>query len=245
MEKRLDPDKLERLLAPHGFVLNLPEATKNGVSFVRPSALESLYEHILIRPGEVTYAEAVISAATFTSCHACVSERDNRFRAFLSGNSPFLTSSIYSSAAARTWQSRLVENADAYCTAATMDIGPKLTERLQPVVNAVSAYVQKLGDIFAILDREFAFVAEASAEEKLEIDRLQYLASSWLYLNAEDAKVASLAIVRFGPEIERHLCPFQGKTPRKDDDFGARLILLVDYVRKKRLEYEVGGGSYR
>src|SRR5262249_61004041 len=124
MGRRFDPDKLTKLLAPYGFALNLPEAMKNGISFVRPSGYENLFEHVLIRPGEVAYAEAVISAATFTSCHPCVSERDNRFRAFLSGNSKFQNSRIYTSLAARAWQKRLVDNASGFCKADAMDFGP-------------------------------------------------------------------------------------------------------------------------
>jgi hypothetical protein len=92
MAKGFDPDKPSQCLAPFGFALNLPEVMKGGISFVRPSRVERLYEHILIRTGRPTYVEAVISGASFTGCHDCVSERDNRLRAFLSGDSQFGTS---------------------------------------------------------------------------------------------------------------------------------------------------------
>lgn len=245
MSKRFDTDKLEQLMAPHGFVLNLPEVMKNGISFVRTSRVERLYEHILIRPGKLAYAEAVISAATFTRCHRCVSENYDGFRAFLSENSQFQTTAIHSSAAAKAWQKRLVDNADAYCSKAATTIGPALIKRLQPVFATVDSFIQKLGDIFEILDREFAFVAEASAEEKSKIDRLAYLANSRLSLNSEDAKLASLVVVRFGTEVEEHTSPFLGKVPHQDGDFGAHLILLVDHIRKKRLEYDAVGGLHR
>src|SRR5262245_62229629 len=112
MAKRFDPDKLLQRLAPLGFALNLPETHKGGISFVRPSSVERLYEHVLIRTGRPTYVEAVISGASFTSCHACVSERDDRLRALLSENSEFGTSLLSTSAEAKAWQKWLVENVD-------------------------------------------------------------------------------------------------------------------------------------
>jgi hypothetical protein len=99
--------------------------------------------------------------------------------------------------------------------------------------------------MFAILDREFAFVSEASAEEQAEVDRLAANARQWLYLNTNDAKLASITLVRFGSEVEGSASPFQGKLPRREDGFAARLILLADYVRAKRIEYDMVGGLRR
>lgn len=178
--KRFDPDKLARPLRPYGFALNLPEVMKGGTSFVRPSSVERLYEHVLVRAGKATYGEAVISGASFTSCHAIVSERDDRFRIFLSGNSEFGTSLLRTSAEATVWQARLVENADAYCKSMAAEKGPALIRRLQPVFNAVDSYVRLLGDLFAVLDREFAFVSEGTADEQTEVDRLATNARQWL-----------------------------------------------------------------
>jgi hypothetical protein len=237
MAKRFDPDKLSQRLAPFGFTLNLPEVMKGGISFVRPSSVERLYEHILIRTGRPTYAEAVISAASFTSCHNCVSERDNRLRAFLSGESEFGTSLLRTSAEAKAWQKQLVENADVYCKRMASDKGPLLFQRLAPVFAAIDSYIQRLGDFFAILDREFAFLSEASREEQGQMDRLADNARQWLYLNSEDAKLASLALVRFGSKVEGNASPFQDKIPRQDGDLASRLILLGDYVRAQRVEY--------
>jgi hypothetical protein len=187
----------------------------------------------------------VISGASFTSCHACVSERDDRLRAFLSKNSEFGTSLLSTSAEAKAWQKRLVENADAYCKLMAADKGPPLARRLQPIFTAVDLYVQGLGDMFAILDREFAFVSEASAEEQAEVDRLATNAHQWLYLNSEDAKLASIALVRFGSEVEGSASPFQDKLPRRNEGLAARLILLADYVRAQRIEYDMAGGLRR
>ena len=114
MAKRFDPDKLSQRLALSGFALNLPETHKDGISFVRASSVERLYEHVLIRTGRPTYVEAVISGASFTSCHDCVSERDDRLRRFMSGDSEFGSSLIWTSAEAKAWQKRLGESADAY-----------------------------------------------------------------------------------------------------------------------------------
>lgn len=245
MAKRFDPDKLSHRLAPFGFALNLPETHKDGISFVRPSTVGRLYEHVLIRTGRVAYAEAVISAATFTSCHACVSENDERFRAFLAGGTWYRTSALETGAAAQAWQKRLVENADAYCKAMAAEKGPLLGQRLLPVFMALDLYIQRFGDAFAILDREAAFFSEGSPEEQAEVDRLASLACSMLYLNSEDATLASIVLVRFGDQVEGSASPFGSKVPQRDAGLAARLILLADHVRAMRLEYEKAGGLHR
>lgn len=245
MAKRFDPDKLSQRLAPLGFALNLPESHKGGISFVRSSGVKRLYEHVLIRTGTPTYAEAVISGASFTSCHECVSERDNRLRAFLSADSEFGTTLLRTPAEAKAWQKRLVENSDAYCKSMASDKGPLLIQRLAPIFTAVDSYVQRLGDFFAILDREFAFVSKISAAEQAAVGRMATNARQWLYVNSKDAKLASLALVRFGTEVEGRSSPFQNSHPRRDDGLAARLIILADYVRAMRLEYNTVGGLSR
>jgi hypothetical protein len=245
MAKRFDADKLSQRLAPFGFALNLPEVMKGGISFFRPSSVKRLYEHILISTGTPTCAESVISGASFTSCHNCVSERDNRLRALLSGNSEFGTSLLFAPAEAKAWQKQLVESADTYCTLMASDKGPLLFQRLASVFTAVDLYIQQLGDFFSILDREFAFVSEASPAEQTEVDRLATNARQWLYLNSEDAKIASLALLRFGDEVEGSASPFRNKIPRLDRGLASRLILLADYVRAKRIDYEMAGGLNR
>ena len=125
------------------------------------------------------------------------------------------------------------------------DKGPLLFQRLAPVFTAVDSYIQRLGDLFAILDSEFAFVPEASAAEQAEVDRLATSACQFLYLNRDDAKLASLTLVRFGSEMEGRASPFQHTIPPRDDGLASRLILLADYVRAKRSEYEMAGGLSR
>jgi hypothetical protein len=245
MAKRFDPDKLSQRLAPFGFVLNLPEVMQYGISFVRPSSVDRLYEHILIYTGSPTHAEAVISAASFTSCHNCVSERDYRLRAFLAGKSEYGSKVLTTPAEAKAWQTQLVDHADALCKLMADEKGPLLSRQLASTFAAVDSYIQRLGDFFAILDREFAFVSEASPAEQAEIDRLATKARQRLYLNTEDAKLAALALVRFGDEVEGIALSFENKIARKDVDLASRLILLADYVRAKRLEYETAGGLYR
>ena len=245
MAKRFDPDKLSQRLAPFGFALNLPEVKKGGISFVRPSTVERLYEHVLISTRGVACAEAVISGATFASCHTCVSEKDDRFRAFLSEGTWYQTSALETWAAAQASQNRLVENADAYCKAMAAEKGPPLCQRLLAVFMAANSYVQRFGDMFAILDREAVFISEASPEEQAEVERLATLARSMLYLNSEDARLASIALVRFGKEVEDSASPFRSKLPQRDAGLAARLILLADHIRAKRLEYEMVGGLHR
>jgi len=245
MAKRFDPDRLSQRLAPFGFALNLPETHKAGISFIRPSTVARLHEHILIRTGKVAYAEAVISGATFTSCHPCVSETDERFRAFLSDGAWYRTSALESWAAAHSWQQRLVENADAYCKAMAAERGPQLAQRLLTVFTAVDSYIQRFGDLLAIFDREAAFVSEVSPEEQAEIERLATLARSMLYLSSEDGRLASFALVRFGKEVEGSTSLFESKVPHRDAGLAARLVLLTDHVRAMRLEYEMVGGLHR
>lgn len=243
--KRFDPSWLARHLEPYRFVLNLPEVHKDGISFVRPSSVEHLFEHVLIRTGRVAYSEAVISAASFTSCKACISERDDRFRSFLSGDSMPRTSRLSTWADARAWQKRLIENADVYCNQMAVAKGPVLARRLEPVLGRVDSYKQALGDMLAIFDREFAFVSEGAPAEQATVEQLATLARSMLYLNQEDATLASVALVRFGEQVEGKASPFQGKRPHSDYDLAVRLILLTDYVQAKRLEYNRAGGLWR
>lgn len=245
MAKRFDPHNLSQSLAPFGFALNLPETHKDGISFIRPSNAARLHEHILIRMGRVAYAEAVISGATFTSCHPSVSEMDERFRTFLSDGAWYRTSAFETWAAAQSWLQRLVENADAYCKTMAAERGPQLAQRLLPVFTAVDSYVQRFGDLLAIFDSEAAFVSEASADERAEVDHLAKLARSMLYLNSEDARLASIALVRFGEEVEGSTTPFRSKVPHRDAGLAGRLVLLTDHVRAKRLEYEMVGGLHR
>jgi hypothetical protein len=245
MAKRFTADKLAQRLAPFGFTLNLPETMQHGISFVRPSSIDRLYEHIRIHAGSPTYAEAVISAASFTSCHNCVSQRDHRLRAFLAGNSEYGSKVLMTPAEAKAWQQQLVDHADALCKWMAQEHGPLLSQQLAPVFVAVDGYTARLGDFFAILDREFAFVSEASPDEQAVIDRLATKARQWLYLNLDDAKLAALALVRFGDEVEGIADPFHERFSRKDAELASRLILLADYVRAKRLEYETAGGLYR
>lgn len=245
MAKRFDPDKLSQRLAPFGFALNLPETQKGGISFIRLSTVARLHEHILISTGRVAYAEAVISGATFTNCPECVSETDERLRTFLSDGVWYRTSALETWDAAQSWQQRLVENADAYCRVMAAERGPKLARRLQPVFAAVDSYVQRFGDLLAIFDREAAFVSKVSPEEGAEVDRIANLARSILYLNSEDGRLASIALVRFGKEVEGFASPFRSKVPHRDTGLAARLVLLTDHVRAKRLEYERVGGIRR
>jgi hypothetical protein len=123
--------------------------------------------------------------------------------------------------------------------------GPLLSQRLAPVFTAVDSCIQRLGDFYAILDREFAFVSEASPNEQAEVDRLGTYSRQWLYLNTEDAKIASLALVRFGSEVEESASPLQNKNLRRDDGLAARMILLAEYIRAKRLAYDRAGGLSR
>jgi len=123
--------------------------------------------------------------------------------------------------------------------------GPLLAQRLLPVFTAVDSYVRRLGDVFAILDREAAFASESSPDQQVEVDRLTALVRSVLYLNSEDATLASVALVRFGEEVEGAATPFRDKVPGRDAGLAARLILVADHVRAARRAYELAGGLHR
>jgi hypothetical protein len=233
----LSADKIGKRLAPHGFQLNLPEAKKNGISFIRPSSVSRLYEHILISAENPVYAEVVISASWRTTCHACVSELDNRFRAMLSGDSEFQTTWISVSAESKDWQRQLIENADAYCVAAAAALSPVLSERLSHVFNVVDRYTTRLGDVFAVLDREFAFFNEADHQERSEAERMAILAHQMYHLDLDDSKLASLVLIRFGDKVEGSEKPFHGRVPHRDVELTRRLILLSDFFQMKRNEF--------
>lgn len=160
MTRRLfDPETIAKRFEPDGFSLNLPECHQHGISLIRPSFIGRLYEHVLIRAGNPVYADIAISAASFTSCHSCVSERDDSLRSFLAEDSQFQASLIKKPGEAKAWITRLVENAVPYCVAAAASRGPQLIRGLHPVFEAVNAYAGCFGDMFEILDREFTFSA--------------------------------------------------------------------------------------
>ncbi len=264
---RFNVDQLARLLVPHGFSLNLPEAfkrhfgdvanddersnrdlsklLKSRISFARPSAAPRLYDHIRICPPPEAFAELIVSAATFESCHRSVSNVDGRFRTFLSENSQFQTSHLTTAADVATWLRRLAENASTFCEFAAAEIGPALSQRLQPTFTAVDRYEQSLGDMFSIFEREFAFVAAASANEQAEIERLTDFGSRMLYLKSEDAKLASFALVQFGSEVDGKSSWHRDAARRPVEELIPRLILLTDLVRKRRGEYEGMNGLAR
>jgi hypothetical protein len=150
--KRFRGELLAKRLAPLGFVQNFPASHKGGIEFVRNSSMPHLYEHILVIAESFVYAEAVISAASRASCHPCVSERDGRLRDLLSGGSRHGTKLILTRSEAMAWQTKLIENADAYCRAASAEKGLPLLQRLAPILRAVDCYQQMFGDIFAIFD---------------------------------------------------------------------------------------------
>ncbi|HVW02888.1 MAG TPA: hypothetical protein VHB77_21190 [Planctomycetaceae bacterium] len=238
--RRLNADRLTRQLSSQGFSLNLPEVMKGGISYVRPSSVERLYEHVLIRTGTAVYAETVLSAATFTSCHAAVSERDPRLRALLAGNSEFGTSRLETAAEVRDWQQRLIDHADAFCRSMSSELGPVLIDRLAPAFEALDRYVEAVGDMRTIFAREFAFTNDGTERELAEADRLATQGWQMLYLDLADAKIAGMALARFGTEVEGGANPFDSATPRRDPALSARLVLLTDYVgRMRKLEFSL------
>jgi hypothetical protein len=237
--KRFDPDRLAQRLAPHGFVLNLPETMKGGISFVRPSKIDRLYDHLLIRAGTSAFVDTAISAATFTSCHKVVSEEHYGLRSLLSGDSelkrryPHMAASHLATwAEARAWQKKLIENADVYCNMLAAEKGLILIERLRDVFRAVDSYVTAMGKLSDIFSREFAYVSAGTSKEKIEVSRLADQGRSMYYLDLDDARLASAALLRFGPSVEDRA--FQGVKPHRDAGLAARLILLADYIRRYR-----------
>ena len=115
-------------------------------------------------------------------------------------------------------------------------MGPALIQRLRPVFDAVERYEKALGDLYSIFDRESEFLAKATSREQAEVDRLAQFGSSNLYLNADDAKLASLALVRSRNRLEAE---------HAVEGLAARLILMTDVVGKRRGEYRALGGLAR
>jgi len=229
---RLNRDRLTRLMTAEGFALNLPEALKGGISFIRESCEPRLYEHIRVVPPPGAHAELILSAATFTSCHSPVSEIDDRFRTFLTGNTPYRAAHLTTANEARAWVDRLAANASSFARTASMERGPLFAQRLQSAFDAVDRCTKSLGDLFSIFDREFAFLGEATNVEKAETERLARFGWRNLYLNSEDAELASFLLVRFADKSAGL-------------ELTARLILLTDYIRKQRCEYAHVGGLGR
>jgi hypothetical protein len=243
--KRFDPDRLSRLLEPYQFALNSPEYLKGEISFVRRSSSERLYEHLWIWTSNLAYVETFISGASIHSCHSCVSAADNRFRAFMAADARWQKSDLSTASRAKAWQERFIQNADEFCKSMAAEKGPVLAQRLGPLFSLVDSYIHALGNIFAVLDREYAFVTEISVDDQAEVERLTNESRRILYLNSEDARLAGAILVRFGSAIEGKDSPFRGVMAYKNNALAARLILLTDYVRASRFKYDTDRGLYR
>lgn len=244
MAKRLSANSLQTKLKPLGFIHNLPEVLKGGISFVRLSSVERLYEHLRISPGISTSVDLVISAASFTSCHRCVSEKDDRFRLFLSKGDWTGTVRIETASDVKEWQPLLIENVQEYCERLADDSGVSLAARLQPTFSAVDRYVHRFGDLFEVFDREYAFSNEGSTDETSTIEWLSIEANRWLYLASNDAKLASTALVRWSRELEEQDLCVREKLLCDNAELSTRLILIVDYIRNQRDRYEAAGESF-
>jgi hypothetical protein len=229
---RLNRDRLTRLMTAEGFALNLPEALKGGISFIRESSEPRLYEHIRVAPSPGAYADLILSAATYASCHRPVSEVDDRLRTFLTDNNWYRAADLTTANEATEWVDRLAANASSFARTSSMERGPLLAQRLQSVFDAVDRCTRSLGDLFSIFDREFAFLTEATNVEHAETERLARFGWRNLYLNSEDAELASSLLVRFADKSV-------------GQELTAKLILLTDYIRKQRCEYGHVGGLGR
>lgn len=241
MTKRLSANSLQTKLKPLGFLHNLPEVHKGGISFVRPSSVERLYEHLQISPGISTSVDLVISAASFTSCHRCVSEKDDRFRLFLSNGNWIGTVRTETASDVKEWQNQLIDHLQEYCERLADESGVSLAARMRRTFSAVDRYIHRFGDLFEVFDREYAFSNEGSADEKSSIEWLSFEAKRWLYLASDDATLASTAVIRWGREIEEQDLCVRGKLLCENAPLSARLILIADHIRNQRDRYEAVG----
>src|SRR6478735_466797 len=76
----LSPDRLNALLQPQGFSLREVDIVTKTITFVRPSRLPRLHEHLNVqgqgKVGEAVYATTAISGSSGHSLDTCVSEVD-------------------------------------------------------------------------------------------------------------------------------------------------------------------------
>jgi hypothetical protein len=241
----ISPDRLLALLKPEGFWLRHVNSISKTITFIRPSAIPRLYEHLNVhgqgKVGEAVYAATAISGSTSASHDECVSEEDLTLLYTLETDKERHWTLVRNKHEAEIWEQRLARVADSHCRGTAQSKGPSLRERLQPVFSAVDLYIAKLGNVKAIFDSEFRYFNEAPAIQRSEAERLASLIG-YIGESPEDIRLACLVVFLFAPDVEDREDAFRGKKWHEDPSLRGRIYLLVDYLREQRKLYAESQG---
>jgi hypothetical protein len=172
-----------------------------------------------------------------TQSHAdCVAERDLSLLHALETNKDWHSTLVRTRREAEAWEAKLARHADAYCRATAQAKGPSLRERLQPIFDAVDAYLQAVGDVFAVFDSEFRYLTSVPPEHKDEVDRYASLIGN-IGEATEDVLLACDVLFRHASEIEGSMRIIREKKWHKNPAIRARVFLLTDFFREQRKLY--------
>jgi hypothetical protein len=236
----LSPDRLSVLLTPQGFWLRDVNPVTKSVSFVRPSDIPRLYEHLNVHGqgkfGEALYATTAISGSMNHSGDECVSEQDSTLLYVLETDKERHWTLVRTKDEAEAWEKTLAQHADFQCRATAHAKGPSLRERLQPAFDAVDRYILKFGNIYDVFASEFRYFRNAPAEPRREAERLASLIGN-IGESSEDLQLACLVLFLFASEVEGGANAFSGKKWHEDSSLRVRVCLLADFVREKRKSY--------
>ena len=170
----LSPNRLGRKLAPFGFSLCRSCATTKEIGFFRPSTVERLYEQIRIqgqgKSGEAVYAVTAVSACRDWINDECIATVDEELMHLLETDKERHWTLLANADEAETWEFRLSEMADGACQKTTAAYGADLLSKLGPELDGFDACLQRVGDLKAILDSEYAFTQRADARELAAVD---------------------------------------------------------------------------
>ena len=241
----LNRKRLVKETGSMGFLPIEPDFLKNGLSLYRPSAVEPLYEHILVSLQSAVQARSFISASPHPCSFPIISIGDNDFRDFMSPETWYHQTILSNRDEARTWENKFLKHVSLYSAAAATKLGPGLLEQLTPIFNIVGKYLQHSGDLFQIFDREFAFMNELTSEDQEVATRMSTQASQIVYRRCENAALACHLLLRYSIEVEGHRDELMDPKFFKNGQVTARVHLLTDAIAAKRREYRAAGGLCR
>jgi hypothetical protein len=233
----LSADRLAARLAPYSFWLRDNGIATHTISFVRPSTIPRLFEHVNVysqgKKGEAVYATTVVSGSTNCLSDECISERDLTLLYKLETDKERHWTLMRDKREAEIWEERLAQVADSQCRVTSESKGPALRERLEPAFAAVDRYVMKIGNLHDIFALEYRYFQDAPAEKRIEAERLASLIGD-IFESREDVELACLVVLMFASEVESRADAFLGTKWHEDADFRARIYLLIDIIREQR-----------
>lgn len=207
------------------------------ISFVRPSAIPLLYEHLNVygqgRAGEAVYAKTTISGSMSQSNDRCISEEDDALAETLATDMERRWTLLRNKQEAVAWEEKLSKVADLHCRATAESKGSAVLERLRPAFSAMQLYIANVGDMHQLLASEFRFFEQTPTQIRIEAQRLASLIGN-VAESTDDIELACLVLHCFAPQVEGAEDAFRGSKWHEDPQLRTRIYLLADFIREHR-----------